>query len=71
MAENQLWTAVFCAFVVWFAVTTFAVLRSGLLSSVLAKAFLWCTPALGLIAMTVLLYDAVYGEGGGFRGFAL
>ncbi|MDJ0978902.1 MAG: hypothetical protein QNI87_10225 [Erythrobacter sp.] len=71
MAEAKLWTAAFVAFLAWFAVTGLALFRSWRLSSLFAKTLCWLVPVAGLVAIIALLYEAFFGEAGGYRSIAL
>ncbi|MGB3469979.1 MAG: hypothetical protein WBA51_04065 [Erythrobacter sp.] len=71
MAEQQFWMAAAFAFAGWFVALVIAIFRSGRLGSGLSKGLCWIVPVLGFILIAAAIYEGLYGESGGYRGFAL
>lgn len=71
MAQAQLWTAAFVVFLAWFATCVLAFIRSTELTSSFAKALCWGVPMSGLMAIAGLVFEAFFGEAGGYRGIAM
>ncbi|WP_298301467.1 hypothetical protein [uncultured Erythrobacter sp.] len=67
MAEQELFTAAFFAFLSLCVTALLAMRRFRSLQSRLSKTLCWSVPAIGLLIIPLVVLEALYGESSGFR----